>query len=78
MIATAVVRRPYEMSSRTAPASSSAAERESRGSTALMIETAITACGSCQISRALENAARPAPLSPESRPAAVASWVITR
>ncbi|CAM5554249.1 hypothetical protein STENM327S_07937 [Streptomyces tendae] len=52
-IATAVVRRPCEMSSRTAPPSSSDAEREIRGSRAAISETVMMACGSPQISCAL-------------------------
>ncbi len=52
-MATAVVRRPCEMSSRTAPASPSAAEREMRGSRAAIRETVMMACGRPQISWAL-------------------------
>lgn len=53
-IATAELRRPCEMSSRTAPASPSFAERESRGSRAAMTETVMMACGMPQMSWALE------------------------
>ena len=52
-IATAEVRRPWEMSSRTAPVSPSAAERESRGSRAAITETVMMACGMPQMSCAL-------------------------
>ena len=53
-IATAEVRRPWEMSSRTAPGSPSWAAREIRGSRAAMTETVMMACGMPQISWALE------------------------
>lgn len=52
-MATAVVRRPCEMSSRTAPPSPSEAEREMRGSRAAIRETVMMACGRPQISWAL-------------------------
>ena len=52
-MATAEVRRPWEMSSRTAPASPSAAEREMRGSSAAITETVMMACGMPQMSWAL-------------------------
>ncbi len=51
-IATAEVRSPYEMSSRTAAASPSWAEREIRGRTAVMTETVMMACGICHSSSA--------------------------
>ena len=53
-MATAELRSPCEMSSRTAPVSPSWAAREMRGSRAAMTETVMMACGMCQISWALE------------------------
>lgn len=53
-MATAEFRRPWEMSSRTAPGSLSCAAREMRGSRAAMTETVMIACGMPQMSCALE------------------------
>lgn len=53
-MATAELRSPWEMSSRTAPGSLSWAAREIRGSRAAMTETVMIACGIPQISWALE------------------------
>lgn len=52
-IATAELRSPWEMSSRTAPGSPSWAAREIRGSSAAMTETVMMACGMPQINWAL-------------------------
>lgn len=53
-MATAELRSPCEMSSRTAPTSLSLAAREMRGSRAAMTETVMIACGMPQMSWALE------------------------